>query len=96
MTHHGLVRAAVEHAAERAARTRLGDGVVERELARLDHLVQDLQILFDGVLLLDAELRVGRALARDDDLVLHVSAAPSKGFLRTRASRNSVVCVADP
>ena len=71
MTHHGLVRAAVEHAAERAARTRLGDGVVERELARIDHLVQDLQILFDGVLLLDAELRVGRALARDDDLVLH-------------------------
>ena len=71
MTHHGLVRAAVEHAAERAARPRLRDGVVERELTTLDHVVQDLEILLDTVLLLDAELRVGRALSLNHYLVLH-------------------------
>ena len=90
MTHHGLVRAAVEHAAERAARTRLGDGVVERELPTLDHVVQDLQILFDGVLLLDAELRVGRALAGDDDLVLHEFSSASSGLSIPRACRETL------
>jgi hypothetical protein len=71
VTHHGLVRAAVEHAAERAARARLRDGVVERELPRLDHFVENFEILLDGVLLLDAELRVGRALSLDHYLMLH-------------------------